>query len=103
MSGLLAAAIAVVYPNLWINDSLVMSESLAILIVAGALVVALDFDRRPSPVRAIALGGLVGLGALTRSEILLFAVGIRRARLVACGRSAPPGVDAGARAGRDGA
>jgi 4-amino-4-deoxy-L-arabinose transferase-like glycosyltransferase len=74
-AGLVAAGIAAVYPNLWINDSLVMSESLAVVIVAGALVVALDFDRRPGLWRAVALGVLVGLGALTRTEIILFAVG----------------------------
>jgi hypothetical protein len=73
--GLVAAGVAAVYPNLWLNDSLVMSESLAILIVAGALVVALDFDRHPGAGRAVALGALVGLGALTRSEIILFAAG----------------------------
>ena len=73
--GLLAAGIAAVYPNLWINDSLVMSESLAVLIVAAALVVALDFDRQPSGWRAVALGALAGLGALTRAEIALFAAG----------------------------
>ncbi len=73
--GLVAAAIAAVYPNLWINDSLVMSESLALLIVAVALIVALDFDRSPSVGRAVALGVLVGLGTLTRSEIALFAIG----------------------------
>lgn len=73
--GLVAAAIAAVYPNLWINDSVVMSESLVCLIVSTALLVALDFDRRPGPGRALALGALAGLGALTRSEIALFAVG----------------------------
>lgn len=73
--GLVAAAIAAIYPNLWINDSLVMSESLACLIVAVALLVALDFDRRPRTGAAIALGVLVGLGALTRSEIALYALG----------------------------
>jgi 4-amino-4-deoxy-L-arabinose transferase-like glycosyltransferase len=73
--GLVAAGIAAVYPNLWINDSLVMSESLAVLIVAGALIVALDFDRRPGVGRAVALGVLVGLGALTRTEIILFVFG----------------------------
>jgi 4-amino-4-deoxy-L-arabinose transferase-like glycosyltransferase len=73
--GLVAAAMAAVYPNLWINDSLVMSESLALLIVAVALIVALDFDRSPSVGRAVALGVLVGLGTLTRSEIALFAIG----------------------------
>ena len=35
--GLVAAGIAAAYPNLWINDSLVMSESLACLLVAAAL------------------------------------------------------------------
>lgn len=73
--GLVAAAIAVVYPNVWVNDSLVMSESLACLIVSTALLVALDFDRRPSLGRALLLGALAGLGALTRSEIALFAIG----------------------------
>ena len=73
--GLVAAGIAAVYPNLWINDSLVMSESLACLIVAVALLVALDFDRRPGIGRAAVLGLLVGLGALTRSEIALFGIG----------------------------
>jgi 4-amino-4-deoxy-L-arabinose transferase-like glycosyltransferase len=73
--GLVAAGIAAVYPNLWINDSLVMSESLACLIVAVALLVALDFDRRPGLGRAVALGVLAGLGALTRSEMALFAIG----------------------------
>lgn len=73
--GLVAAGIAAVYPNLWINDSLVMSESLAFLTVAVGLLVALDFDRRPGAGRAVALGVLVGLGTLTRSEIALFAVG----------------------------
>lgn len=73
--GLVAAGIAAVYPNLWINDSLVMSESLACLIVSVALLVALDFDRRPGLVRAAVLGVLVGLGALTRSEIALFGIG----------------------------
>jgi hypothetical protein len=52
-----------------------MSESLALLLVAVALIVALDFDRSPTVGRAVALGVLVGLGALTRSEIALFAIG----------------------------
>ena len=75
VAGLVAAALAAIYPNLWVNDSLVMSESLAILIVAVALLVAFDFDRHPGIGRAIALGALAGLGALTRSELALYAVG----------------------------
>ena len=73
--GLAAAAIAAVYPNLWINDSLVMSETLAQLLVSLALLVALDLDRRPGPWRAVLLGMIVGLATLTRSELGLLAVG----------------------------
>jgi 4-amino-4-deoxy-L-arabinose transferase-like glycosyltransferase len=73
--GLVAAGIAAIYPNLWINDSLVMSESLAVLLVALALLVALDLDRRPSGGRAVLLGAIVGLATLTRSELALLAVG----------------------------
>jgi 4-amino-4-deoxy-L-arabinose transferase-like glycosyltransferase len=73
--GLVAAAIAAVYPNLWINDPLVMSESLACLLVSLALLVALQLDRRPGVWRALLLGTIVGLAALTRSELVLLAVG----------------------------
>jgi 4-amino-4-deoxy-L-arabinose transferase-like glycosyltransferase len=73
--GLVAAGMAAVYPNLWINDSLVMSETLALLLVSLALLVALDLDRRPGPWRAVLLGVTVGLATLTRSELGLLAVG----------------------------
>jgi hypothetical protein len=73
--GLVAAGIAAIYPNLWINDSLVMSETLALLLVSLALFVALDLDRRPAPWRAVLLGVIVGLATLTRSELGLLAVG----------------------------
>jgi len=73
--GLVAAAIAAAYPNLWVSDSLVMSEPLAILLVAAALAVALELDGRSSLARAVALGVLTGLGALARSEVALFALG----------------------------
>ena len=69
--GLVAAGIAAVYPNLWINDSVVMSESLALMLVAASLVVALDHHRNPTLRSGIWLGLLTGLGTLTRSEIAL--------------------------------
>ncbi len=71
--GLLAAGLAAVYPNLWINDSLVMSESLAVLLVTVTLLVALDLHDRPTTRRAGVVGVLVGLAALTRSELALLA------------------------------
>jgi hypothetical protein len=69
--GLVAAGIAAAYPNLWINDSVVMSESLALMLVAASLVVALDHHRDPTVRSGVVLGLLTGLGALTRSEIAL--------------------------------
>ncbi len=73
--GLVAAAIAAVYPNLWINDSLVMSETPAVLLVSLALYVALGHHRRPSVANGLLLGFVTGLAALARSEIVLLALG----------------------------
>jgi 4-amino-4-deoxy-L-arabinose transferase-like glycosyltransferase len=76
--GLVAASIAAVYPNLWLNDGLVMSESLATLLVVAALLVLLDLRERLEHVddavwgTAAVFGVLVGLAALTRSELALF-------------------------------
>jgi hypothetical protein len=73
--GLLAAGIAALYPYLWINDAVVLSESLLALITALMLLAAYGFWRIPSPWRAAALGAGVGLLALTRAEgVLLFAL-----------------------------
>jgi 4-amino-4-deoxy-L-arabinose transferase-like glycosyltransferase len=71
--GLVAAVIAAVYPNLWLNDSLVMSETIAILLVALALLAGLRLEDAPTVARAAVVGGLVGLAALTRSELALLA------------------------------
>lgn len=71
--GLLAAAIAALYPNLWINDGLVMSESVGCLLVTLTLLAALRWADRRSLSRAATWGGLVGLAALARSELLLLA------------------------------
>lgn len=70
-AGLVAAGIAAAYPNLWVNDSLVMSETLAMLLVALALYVALGHHRHPTVGSGVVLGVLTGLGALTRSETAL--------------------------------
>lgn len=88
--GWIAAGIAAVYPNLWINDSLVMSETLAILLVSLALYVALGHHRNPSVASGVALGVLAGLGALTRSEIALFIPGFAVASLLVTRRRRQP-------------
>ena len=73
--GLLAAGIAALYPYLWVNDAVVLSESLLALITALMLLAAYAFWRIPSPWRAAALGAGIGLLALTRAEgVLLFAL-----------------------------
>ncbi len=70
-AGLIAAGIAAVYPNLWVNDGLVMSETLAVLAVVLALLLAYRFMRHPAAGTALALGVVCGAAALIRVELLL--------------------------------
>jgi 4-amino-4-deoxy-L-arabinose transferase-like glycosyltransferase len=70
-AGLLAAGIAALYPNLWMNDVLVMAESLTALLVASVLLSTYRYRNAPDGRHAAAVGALVGLAALTRSEQLL--------------------------------
>jgi 4-amino-4-deoxy-L-arabinose transferase-like glycosyltransferase len=69
--GLLSAGLAAVYPNLWMNDVVVMAEALTALLVAGVLLATYRYRERPDPIHAVVAGGLVGLAALARSEQLL--------------------------------
>ncbi|MBK5333556.1 MAG: glycosyltransferase family 39 protein [Ilumatobacteraceae bacterium] len=70
--GLLAAALAAVYPNLWLSDGLVMSESVSCLLVALALWAILVWADRPTLRAAVLVGVAIGLGTLARSEVVLF-------------------------------
>jgi 4-amino-4-deoxy-L-arabinose transferase-like glycosyltransferase len=70
-AGLIAAAIAAVYPALIAADGALMSESLYGLLVAGALLACWQLMERPGPWPAAAAGALIALAALTRSEALL--------------------------------
>lgn len=69
--GVAAAAIAAVAPTLWMNDGLVMSESVSMLLVACVLWFALDTVERDDRRSQVALGVALGLGALARSELVL--------------------------------
>ena len=93
--GLLAAAIAAVYPNLWMNDGLVMSESIAMAIVVGALLMLHTLLQRPSWPVAAGAGALLGAAALTRSELALL-VPLAAALVIAHGRSRAAVLRAGA-------
>jgi 4-amino-4-deoxy-L-arabinose transferase-like glycosyltransferase len=72
--GLLAAGIAALYPLLVALDGAVRSESLYAPLIAGLLLATYRLVDRPSAWRAVAVGGLIGLAALTRSEALLLGV-----------------------------
>jgi 4-amino-4-deoxy-L-arabinose transferase-like glycosyltransferase len=69
--GLVAAGIAALAPNVWVNDGLVMSETVTVLTVVGAMLAAFALRDRPGWWRAAALGALCGLAALARAELLL--------------------------------
>ncbi|MGH9133669.1 MAG: ArnT family glycosyltransferase [Ilumatobacteraceae bacterium] len=72
--GIVAAVIAAGYANLWINDGLVMSESVSMLAVGAVLLSAHHVlvgghrDLRS----LVVLGATCGLAALSRTELILF-------------------------------
>ncbi len=74
-AGLIAAGIAAVYPNLWLNDGLVMSESVSCLLISLALWALLTWSDKPTLRAAMFVGIAAGLGTLARSELVLFVPG----------------------------
>jgi len=86
--GLIAAGLAAVYPNLWINDGLVMSESVSGLLIALTMLTLLRWAASPSYRRAVLCGAIVGLGALARSELILLAPLIAAVMMIVGRRSA---------------
>jgi 4-amino-4-deoxy-L-arabinose transferase-like glycosyltransferase len=69
--GLIAAVLAALYPNIWVQDGMLLSESAAIFTVALILLLAYRFVNQPSLWRLVWLGAACGLGALARPELLL--------------------------------
>ena len=100
--GLVAAALAAVYPHLWLNDALLLSETVTAFAVVLLMLTVERFRASPSGWRAAAVGGATALATLGRAELaLLFPllaiplVVLLRAtprqrveRLVACGAAA---------------
>jgi hypothetical protein len=70
-AGVVAAALAAAYPLLWINDGMLLSESLYLPLVALCLLAAYRLWERAGWVDAGLLGGAIALAALTRAEALL--------------------------------
>jgi 4-amino-4-deoxy-L-arabinose transferase-like glycosyltransferase len=71
--GWIAAAVAAVYPFLWVNDGIIMSETVTNVTVVATLLAALRFARAPGLGGAALLGALGGLAALARAELVLLA------------------------------
>lgn len=67
-AGWVAAGFGALYPALWVNDVVLMSESLYQVLAALVLVAGYQMWRRRSLLSAVGLGVAVGLAALTRSE-----------------------------------
>jgi 4-amino-4-deoxy-L-arabinose transferase-like glycosyltransferase len=68
--GVVAAFIAAIYANLWINDGLVLSETAAALAVALFTLFAYKFWKHPTWRNAAWFGFFGGLAILTRAEIV---------------------------------
>jgi hypothetical protein len=73
-AGLIAAVLAAIYPNLWMNDAMMLSESMYALTIGLVVLAALRFRDRFAASDAVLLGGAVGLAALTRAEAAFLAV-----------------------------
>jgi 4-amino-4-deoxy-L-arabinose transferase-like glycosyltransferase len=70
-TGLIAAGIAAVYPNMWVPDGSLMAETVAIFTTALALYWAYRYWREPSWRKLAIVGIAAGAGALSRSELVL--------------------------------
>ena len=71
-AGVAAAVVAAANPNLWMNDAVVMSESISTVLIAALLWAAVGLRRSPTLLRAGLVGALCGLTILARAEIGLF-------------------------------
>ena len=72
--GLSAAALAAVYPMLFLSESTLMAESLYVGLVTLILLGAYRAYDDPKPARFVALGAAVGFATLTRAEGILLGV-----------------------------
>jgi 4-amino-4-deoxy-L-arabinose transferase-like glycosyltransferase len=70
--GLVAALVAALYPNLWVNDGLIMSETITGVTVVLTLLLAYNLRDRPRLATALGCGAMCGLAGLARAELVLF-------------------------------
>ena len=69
--GLIAAGLAALYPEIWINDGMLLSESMAILMTAIAILAIYAFWQSPTRRNAFLMGLACGVTALSRTELTL--------------------------------
>lgn len=72
--GLVAAGWTAIYANVWVNDGLIMSESLTFAVVIVLTALVLRQCENPTRRRSFAIGLVVGAAALTRTELVLLVV-----------------------------
>lgn len=70
--GLLAAFLTAVYAYIWVNDGLVMSETIAITATAALLLLTYRFIASPTGWNLVGLGAVAGLTVLTRAELAMY-------------------------------
>lgn len=104
VAGWLAAIFAGAYAHLWINDEMLMSESMYVLTSVLAVLAAYNFWDRRSLRSAVVMGAAVGLAVLSRAEaVALFPFMVlplalflrdrpRRARLALAGAAVGAGL-----------
>ena len=66
--GILVAFGAAIYPNLWINDGMLMSETFFVFFIALGLLCAYRYWEAPSLRRGVILSVVITLAVMTRSE-----------------------------------
>lgn len=71
-AGLIAAGIAVINPNFWMNDVVVMSETVGTVAIIVVLIAVHRLIDRPTWQRAAWVGAACGIAGLARAELLLF-------------------------------
>ena len=70
-AGLLAAAVAALYPLLIAADGALLAETIYAPLIAAAVLTSLHLVDRPTPAKAVLLGAMTGLAILSRSEAIL--------------------------------
>lgn len=74
--GVVAAAIAAVYPNMWINDGMLMVETLYVAAIAVSLLATYSYLDAPRRGTALVLSTALMVAAMTRPESLLLYVAV---------------------------